>query len=567
MPHANAYNGRINALFPGSQKLPGCPGVEEVARMLVRQCCFFIFLCISWLLQASTAFLGAEEWKSGITWKIPRTVEPGPEGRPPQDAIVLFDGKDMGAFEGGENWQLREGYVVADKNGIASRQAFGDCQLHLEFASPPEDKGTGQGKGNSGVYLMGRYEVQILDSYKNETYPDGQAAAIYKQSPPLVNASRAPGAWQNMDILFRAPRFSDTGTLLQPAAITVLHNGVVVQNNFVLEGSTAWDSPPAYRPHADKLPLHIQYHGDSVRFRNIWIRELDSASQKVKDKKTFATGEAYTPERVELWEGRVPHAQGNAAKDRPFLEAYLPKPEMAVGTGIVIFPGGGYGALAKGHEGKQIAQWLQSLGIAAFVCDYRHQGKGYGHPAPLTDAQRAIRMVRHRAAGWNLQPNQIGAMGFSAGGHLASAAATHFDGGNPSAADPVERTSSRPDFLVLGYPLIALGQPFTHSRSQRNLLGETPDAELLEKLSSEKQVSPETPPVFLWHTGEDKGVVSEHSIAFYQALRKANVPVELHIYERGRHGLGLARSVPAVADWTTRCTEWMRNQGLLQQND
>ena len=151
--------------------------------MFVRHYCFIIFLSISWLLQASDAFLGAEEWKSGITWKIPRTVEPGPRGRPPQDAIVLFDGKDMGAFEGGENWQLREGYVVADKNGIASRQAFGDCQLHLEFASPPEDKGTGQGKGNSGLYLMGRYEVQILDSYENETYPDGQAAAIYKQSP------------------------------------------------------------------------------------------------------------------------------------------------------------------------------------------------------------------------------------------------------------------------------------------------------------------------------------------------------------------------------------------------
>ena len=150
---------------------------------------------------------------------------------------------------------------------------------------------------------------------------------------------------------------------------------------------------------------------------------------------------------------------------------------------------------------------------------------------------------------------------------MASAVATHFDDGNPSATDPIERNSSRPDFLVLGYPLIALGQPFTHARSQRNLLGENPDAELLEKLSSEKQVSAETPPVFLWHTGEDKGVVSEHSIAFYQALRKAGVPVELHIYEQGRHGLGLAHSVPSVADWTTRCTEWMRNRGLLDQNE
>ena len=529
-------------------------------------CSFALFLAMFWL-HSSDTFVRAQEWKSGITWKVPRSVEPGSSGGPPEDAIVLFDGKDMSAFDGGENWKIRDGYVSADKNGITSRQAFGDCQLHLEFASPPEDKGTGQGKGNSGIYLMGRYEVQILDSYKNETYPDGQAAAIYKQSPPLVNASREPGAWQSMDIVFRAPRFADSGKVLRPAAVTVLHNGVVVQNDYELEGSTAWDSPPAYRQHADKLPLHIQYHGDPVRFRNIWIREIDQTSQKLKDNKTSQPVKSPATERVELWKGAPPHAQGNAEKDRPFLEAYLPQPELAVGTGVVIFPGGGYGALAKGHEGAEIARWLTSLGVAAFVCDYRHQGKGYGHPAPLEDAQRAIRMVRQRASEWNLQPDQIGAMGFSAGGHLASAIATHFDDGNPSATDPIERNSSRPDFLVLGYPLIALGQPFTHARSQRNLLGENPDAELLEKLSSEKQVSAETPPVFLWHTGEDKGVVSEHSIAFYQALRKAGVPVELHIYEQGRHGLGLAHSVPSVADWTTRCTEWMRNRGLLDQNE
>ncbi|MEC7697011.1 MAG: family 16 glycoside hydrolase [Planctomycetota bacterium] len=523
---------------------------------------FIYLLSLSWLLTSNTLLCG-QEWKSGITWKVPQTVSPGPVGGPPEDAIILFDGKDMSAFEGGENWRVRDGYVVADKNGISSRQAFGDCQLHLEFASPPGDKGTGQGRGNSGIYLMGRYEVQILDSFDNPTYPDGQAAAIYKQSPPLVNASRPPGEWQSMDIVFRAPRFADDKTLLRPASVTVLHNGVVVQNDFELEGSTAWDSPPAYSAHADKLPLHIQYHGDPVRFRNIWIREIDLASKKLNDKQSAQTS---PPQRIDLWRETPPHAKGDAEKDRPYLEAYLPDPDFAVGTGVVVFPGGGYGALAKGHEGAEIARWLQSLGIAAVVCDYRHQGKGYRHPAPLEDAQQAIRMVRARAKDWNLKPDRIGAMGFSAGGHLASALATHFDDGDQSASDPVSQQSSRPDFLVLGYPLIALGQPYTHARSQRNLLGENPDVALLKKLSSEKQVTSDTPPVFLWHTGEDTGVVPEHSIAFYQALRNADVPVELHIYEQGRHGLGLARSVPTASDWTARCTAWMRSRGLLDRN-
>lgn len=523
----------------------------------------FMIACFSAMIFPATA----EEWKSDTEWIKPSVVDPGPAGGPPADAIVLFGGKDMSAFVGGENWKLAEGYVVADKGGITTKQPFGSCQLHLEFASPLEDKDPGQGRGNSGIYLMGRYEVQILDSFKNDTYPDGQAAAIYKQSPPLVNASRPPGEWQSFDILFRAPEFHEDGSLGRPAAVTVLHNGVVVQHDFELEGSTHWDQPPAYENHSKKLPIHIQFHGDPVRFRNIWIRELEE-QPRIKAATQSPSKPANADPRVQLlWPAGAPQARGNSPDDRPTLQVFEPETGRNVGTAIVICPGGGYSNLAAGHEGREIAHWLQSLGITAFVLDYRHRGKGYGHPAPLDDAKRAIRVVRSEAAALGIEPDRVGIMGFSAGGHLASSAATHFDPGDPTAADPIERLSSRPDFVILGYPLIALGESYTHSRSQRNLLGETPSKEMLAKLSSQKQVTSDTPPTFLWHTGEDTGVLPENSVAFYLALRKAQVPAELHIYERGRHGLGLARSVPATADWTDRCVTWLRNRGLLKRAD
>jgi hypothetical protein len=217
------------------------------------------------------------EYKSGIIWPEPKVVAPGPNpGDPPADAIILFDGKDLSKWKGGESWEVRDGYAIARKNGITTRDSFGDCQLHVEFATPEKIEGRGQGRGNSGIYLMGKYEVQILDSYDNPTYFDGQCAAIYKQSPPMVNVSRKPGEWQTFDIIFEAPRFGDGGKLLKPGYVTVLHNGVVVQNHFELQGGTFYDQPAHYDPkgHPEKLPLHIQYHGNPVRFRNIWIREI-----------------------------------------------------------------------------------------------------------------------------------------------------------------------------------------------------------------------------------------------------------------------------------------------------
>jgi len=265
-----------------------------------------------------------------------------------------------------------------------------------------------------------------------------------------------------------------------------------------------------------------------------------------------------------LWPEGAPGALGEEPKDKPTLIVYLAEADKAKGAAVAICPGGGYGHLAMDHEGHQIAQWLSSLGAAGFIVDYRHRGKGYGHPAPLADVQRAIRTIRARSGQWKIDPAKIGVMGFSAGGHLASTAATHFDRGDLEASDPIGRASCRPDFAILCYPVITFDEPYTHRGSQRNLLGEEADAELVRSLSNEKQVTPETPPVFLFHTDEDKGVPPENSVHFYLALRKAGLPAELHVFRQGRHGLGLAQETPGTANWPADCEAWMRGLGLLQ---
>lgn len=264
-----------------------------------------------------------------------------------------------------------------------------------------------------------------------------------------------------------------------------------------------------------------------------------------------------------LWPDGAPGALGDADKDKPKLYIYLPPREKSNGAAVVICPGGGYGHLAMDHEGHQIARWLNSFGVAGFICDYRHRRKGYGHPAPLQDAQRAIRTVRARAKEFRVDPERIGILGFSAGGHLTSTAVTHFDEGDKNSKDAISRVSCRPDFGVLCYPVVAFDEPYTHRGSQRNLLGENPDPKLVRSLSNEKQVTAKTPPCFLWHTNADKGVPAENSVQFYLALRRAGVPAELHIYEHGRHGLGLAQKIPAVKSWPQRCQDWMRGRGIL----
>jgi acetyl esterase/lipase len=231
-------------------------------------------------------------------------------------------------------------------------------------------------------------------------------------------------------------------------------------------------------------------------------------------------------------------------------------------TAVIVAPGGGYRALAMNHEGRQPANFFNSLGVAAFVLKYR-LGPRYHHPIELGDAQRAIRLVRSRAAEWHLAPDRIGIMGFSAGGHLASTASTHFDAGQPDASDPIDRSSSRPDFAILCYPVISLVEPWTHQGSKTNLLGSNPDPDLARSLSNETQVSARTPPTFLFHTNADTTVPVENSVAYYLALRKAGVPAELHVFKDGAHGAGLALQDPALAEWSRALAGWMRASGLI----
>jgi len=264
-----------------------------------------------------------------------------------------------------------------------------------------------------------------------------------------------------------------------------------------------------------------------------------------------------------LWPDGAPGALGKEPKDIPTLTPFLPEAAMATGASMVVCPGGGYGGLAA-HEGEAYARWLNQQGITAFVLQYRLGSSGYRHPRMLEDAARALRMVRFRAAEWKLDPKRIGIIGSSAGGHLASTLLTHFDSGQPEAADPIERVSCKPALGVLCYPVITMGDQ-THRGSRDNLLGKEPSLELIRELSNELHVTKETPPCFIFHTDEDAAVPVENSLEFAAALRRAGVPFELHIYEHGAHGLGLGTKSADLAQmhpWTRECQRWLKEQGF-----
>jgi acetyl esterase/lipase len=279
----------------------------------------------------------------------------------------------------------------------------------------------------------------------------------------------------------------------------------------------------------------------------------------------LASAQAQPANSFPLWPEGAPGALGKEDKDVPTLTPCLPDPAKATGAAIVICPGGGYGGLAP-HEGIPYARFLNEYGIAGFVLKYRLGSSGYRHPVMLEDAARAVRLVRARADEWKVDPKRIGIMGSSAGGHLASTLLTHFDAGKPDAADPIERQSSRPDLGILCYAVVTMGQ-FTHQGTKHNLLGENPSPELVRLLSNELQVTKETPPCFIWATYEDSVVPMENSLQFAEALRKARVPFDLHIYQKGPHGIGLGTSDANPEKrhpWTRDCIYWLRVQGFAK---
>lgn len=280
---------------------------------------------------------------------------------------------------------------------------------------------------------------------------------------------------------------------------------------------------------------------------------------------------AQPTEPFPLWAKATPGALGtDPVKDIPTLTPFYPAADKATGAAVVICPGGGYGGLA-GHEGRDYALWLNQHGIAGFVLKYRLGSAGYRHPVMLGDVSRALRYVRAHAADWKLDPKRIGVMGSSAGGHLASTAVTHFDAGQPEATDPIERASSRPDLGILCYAVISMG-PITHGGSKNNLLGKEPAEELVKHLSNELQVTRTTPPCFVWHTWEDKAVKVENALEFATALQRNGVAFDLHVYQKGAHGIGLGMKgwepektpLTALHPWTQDLAVWLKVQGFAR---
>lgn len=265
------------------------------------------------------------------------------------------------------------------------------------------------------------------------------------------------------------------------------------------------------------------------------------------------------PKVVLLWPNGAPGAQGTGDEDQPRYTVY---PASGPGhTGVLVCPGGGYHNLAMDHEGQQIAKWLNGYGVTAFVLQYR-LGPKYHHPIEMNDAKRAMRLIRSHSHEYNVDQDRIGIWGFSAGGHLAATVSTHSDPGDRMSKDPVDRYPSRPDFAILAYPVISFGE-FAHSGSLHNLLGDNPDPALVEELSDEKHVTQQTPPTFLFHTADDPVVPVQNSILYFEALKKASVPAEMHIFEHGAHGVGLAFYDPALSAWPQLLATWLRVHGYL----
>ena len=288
---------------------------------------------------------------------------------------------------------------------------------------------------------------------------------------------------------------------------------------------------------------------------------------------TAAIPQATAAAPIVLWPEGVPGAirdggpevvaEGGRVSNvhEPTLTPYLAPEGWRTGAAIIICPGGGYVRLAADHEGREPAEWLNGLGVSAFILKYRL--KEYGHPAPLRDVLRAVRTVRANAAKWGIAPDKIGVMGFSAGGHLAASSGTLFDSPDGRTGAALDIVSARPDFLILVYPVIQLNTAFAHAGSRQALLGESPAPGLVDAMSLDLRVTKDTPPTFLVHGGTDTSVPPENSLAFFSALRRAGVPAEIHVYEKGTHGFGLRPGQGPISDWPQRCADWLRVRGMI----
>ncbi len=276
----------------------------------------------------------------------------------------------------------------------------------------------------------------------------------------------------------------------------------------------------------------------------------------------------FAQEEVLLWPEGAPGALGSTPKDKPSLMIYQAPKDSATGAAVLVCPGGGYANLAIDHEGHAIARWFNSMGITAFVLKYRlgsPQAEGYHHPIQLNDAKRAMRMIRHQAGTYGINPDQIGVIGFSAGGHLASTLGTHYDSGITDADNAIDQTNSRPNFMILVYPVISLNSKFTHRGSRLHLLGPNPAKALVDSLSNESQINSMTPPTFLVHSSDDTVVPPENSIHFYLKLQEHKVPTEMHIFEYGGHGYGMAPDDRTLNAWTILCWDWLSRMKLTNR--
>lgn len=468
---------------------------------------------------------------------------------------LLFDGRTTDGWRGYRatevpaSWRVENGSLLSRRTAgeshgdLVTVDQFGDFELMWEWKMAPG--------GNSGVIYRATEEqnsvwetgpeYQVLD---NQGHLDGlnplaSAGACYSVFAPARDATRPLGQWNRSRIVARGKRVEHwmNGEKLLEYEIGSRRWQAYVKTSKFFQSAynqSNWGKVP-------KGHIGLQDYGGEIEFRGIKIRELDEHEQ------------------LSLWSGRAPVGDGQFEAADATITVHRPPGDAANGAAVVICPGGGYGGLVTGAEGHGIARWLNGHGIAGIVLEYRLP---HGRPfVPLLDAQRAIRTVRANAESWSLDPDRIGIIGFSAGGHLASTAGTQFDRGDPDAADPVERFSCRPNFVILVYPVVSMGE-MTHGGSRANLLGRDPPPELIQRFSGERQVTAQTPPMFLTHALDDQVVVPDHSRRLYQALRTHEVPAELLELPSGGHGLNGYQG-PMWDAWQTQALRWLAAQQLI----